>query len=77
MQILYRTTAPLHGMCLSGLGHHTSYNWQATCTASKLFPKVHHILIPMLLGLLFTYFGRDTFSQATSGLLNACVTGYE
>ena len=50
-----------------------SYNWQAK--ALELSPKTPHILVRILLGLLFMSSGCGTYSQATPGLLNACVTG--
>ena len=57
----------------SGLERHTSYNWQAI--ASKLFPKTQCTLARRLYGLLFTYSGHGTYSQATPRILNACITG--
>ena len=44
-------------------------------TALKLSPKTLCILGRRLLGLLFMYSRHGTYSQATPGLLNACVTG--
>ena len=66
-QLLYYQTSSF-----SGLGRHTSYDWQAT--AKKRSPSMQDAHVRRLLWLLFTYSGCGTYSQATPGLLNACVT---
>ena len=56
----------------SDLGQCSRYDWQAT--AKKWSPSVQDARVCRLLWLLFTYSGCDTYSRATPGLLNACIT---
>ena len=57
-------------MCLSGMGRHATYDWQAM--ASKLSSKTLCVLSHRLLGLLFVYSECGMYSPATPGLLNVC-----
>ena len=47
------------------------YHWQVK---AYNLPLRHCVLGRRLLSLLFTYFRRGMYSQATPRLLNACVT---
>ena len=53
-------------------GRRTSYDWRAM--AKKRSQSMQDERVRRLLGLLFTKSGCGTYSQATPGLLNACVT---
>ena len=63
--LYYRTSS------FSGLVQRTSYDWRAT--AKKRSPSMQDERVRRLLGLLFTQSGCGSYSQATPGLLNACV----
>ena len=72
----YRMTSLLPGIFLYWTG--VAYelrpaNYGRRTMASKLSPKTQPVLVRQLQGLLFNYFGRGTYSQATPGLLNAYV----
>ena len=60
----------------SGLVRCMSYNWRASAT--KRSPSTQDALVWQLTctWLLFTYSRCGTYSQATPGLLNTCITGY-
>ena len=75
MQILYLPSdySATGGSSFSGLWWWMTYAWQATAT--KRSPSTQDILILTLLWLLFIHSGHCTNSQATSRLLNTCVTG--
>ena len=69
----YQTTALLMETIPTCFELYVSYDWRVM--APKLSPKMHHVLVCRLLGLLFMYYGRGTYSQATPTLLITCIIG--
>ena len=64
-------TALLPGIFLFWFG--TVYELRLASYGLKPVLKMPRMLGHQLLGLLFNCFGRGTYSQATPGLLNACI----